>query len=430
MRGSAALPLKGVVAAACLSIVLLGVGAGTALAGVRFAAPGGTGAQPCLETAPCDSEKALTGTGVNGVADGDSIILLPGTYHPKESLNVTHVVTISGQPGSPEPLIDGAGNYGLEVHDTTSVDDLRIDQASGIVGLFMLGSGTAERVYVTSEANNEQACSFYGAVVRDSFCGDSETGGAGIGLNSGGPETVPVALHNVTAVGALGIRVETFDEADVTVSGNNVIVAGTTRDLEAKTDSAAGTSAAIELNHSNFSTAATSGKNALVSPTDAEGNQSAKPLFVNAAAGDFSEAAGSPTLDAGIESADNGATDLAGNPRNVGGVPACAEPAPGPPDIGAYEFVPAALPASSCVVAIQPPIAPPAAAPSATCTVPKLKGKTLKSAKKRIRAAACLVGKPTKKRGATAKSAKVVKQVPKPGATVPVGTKVKVTLAP
>lgn len=67
---------------------------------------------------------------------------------------------------------------------------------------------------------------------------------------------------------------------------------------------------------------------------------------------------------------------------------------------------------------------------AAKCTVPKLRGKTLKSAKKRIRAADCRVGTLTKQKGATAKDGEVVKQVPKPGATVPVDTKVKVTLAP
>jgi hypothetical protein len=74
------------------------------------------------------------------------------------------------------------------------------------------------------------------------------------------------------------------------------------------------------------------------------------------------------------------------------------------------------------------PPAPPLVA--ATCKVPKLSGKTLKAAKKRIRAADCKVGKLTKRRGATAKDGEVVRQVPKPGATVPTTTQVKVTLAP
>jgi hypothetical protein len=68
--------------------------------------------------------------------------------------------------------------------------------------------------------------------------------------------------------------------------------------------------------------------------------------------------------------------------------------------------------------------------PASTCTVPNLKGRTLKSSKKRIRAVACLVGKLSKREGATASTGNVVKQVPKPGAVVPVGTKVKITLGP
>ena len=71
-----------------------------------------------------------------------------------------------------------------------------------------------------------------------------------------------------------------------------------------------------------------------------------------------------------------------------------------------------------------------APAPAPTCKVPKLKGKTLKSAKKRIRTADCRVGKLTKKKGATAKEGEIVKQVPKAGSTVPAHTKVKITLAP
>ena len=64
---------------------------------------------------------------------------------------------------------------------------------------------------------------------------------------------------------------------------------------------------------------------------DGGGNQSAAPLFVNTEAGDFREAAGSPTIDAGLAD-ELGPLDLAGNPRVLGSAP----------DIGAYEFVPPA----------------------------------------------------------------------------------------
>jgi IPT/TIG domain/PASTA domain len=83
-------------------------------------------------------------------------------------------------------------------------------------------------------------------------------------------------------------------------------------------------------------------------------------------------------------------------------------------------------PAAAAPVTPSPPPAP----PTRTCTVPKLGGKTLTSARKRIKAADCRVGKLTKKKGATARDGEIAKQVPKPGTSVPIGTKVVLTLAP
>jgi hypothetical protein len=81
---------------------------------------------------------------------------------------------------------------------------------------------------------------------------------------------------------------------------------------------------------------------------------------------------------------------------------------------------PAVLPA--------PPLATTPAAPR--CRVPQLQGQKLKASKKKIRAADCRLGKLTRRRGATARTGRVVKQTPKSGASVPAGTKVKVTLGP
>ncbi|HEX5608516.1 MAG TPA: PASTA domain-containing protein [Solirubrobacterales bacterium] len=64
------------------------------------------------------------------------------------------------------------------------------------------------------------------------------------------------------------------------------------------------------------------------------------------------------------------------------------------------------------------------------CTVPNVKGKSLKAAKKRIRKAGCKIGKLKKLNGATAKSGEVRKTNPKAGKNVPPGTKVRITLAP
>jgi hypothetical protein len=77
----------------------------------------------------------------------------------------------------------------------------------------------------------------------------------------------------------------------------------------------------------------------------------------------------------------------------------------------------------------QLPAAPPAPTPAvAHCVVPRLTGKKLKASKKKIRAADCKVGKVTKRKGAKVRTGKVVGQGRKPGAILPAGTVVKVTL--
>jgi hypothetical protein len=70
----------------------------------------------------------------------------------------------------------------------------------------------------------------------------------------------------------------------------------------------------------------------------------------------------------------------------------------------------------------------PTPAPAPTCTVPKLKGKSLKASKKKIKGADCKVGKVTKKKGAKTKTGKVVGQNKKTGTVLPAGTVIKVTL--
>lgn len=62
------------------------------------------------------------------------------------------------------------------------------------------------------------------------------------------------------------------------------------------------------------------------------------------------------------------------------------------------------------------------------CTVPNLKGKKLKPAKKRVRKAGCKVGKVKLKKGVTRKTGRVVRQGPKAGKVFAPGKKVNITL--
>jgi hypothetical protein len=62
------------------------------------------------------------------------------------------------------------------------------------------------------------------------------------------------------------------------------------------------------------------------------------------------------------------------------------------------------------------------------CTVPKLKGRSLKSAKGRLRSADCKPGRVKKLPGTKAKRGRVVGQYPKPGSVLPPGAAVNITL--
>jgi PASTA domain len=66
--------------------------------------------------------------------------------------------------------------------------------------------------------------------------------------------------------------------------------------------------------------------------------------------------------------------------------------------------------------------------PVPVCLVSNVKGRTLKGAKLRLRKASCRIGKVRKRKGVTARTGEVIRQGPRPGLLLPVGTAVNVTL--
>jgi hypothetical protein len=146
-------------------------------------------------------------------------------------------------------------------------------------------------------------------------------------------------VRNVTAIatGANSVGIQSrytgFGSGSHTLVLGNSIASGSTFDLRAE-DSANGPGI-IQVSNSNFDTISATGAASISGPA----NQQAPPAFVDAAAGDYREAPGSPTIDAG-SSEGIGPLDLAGNPRLLGAAP----------DIGAFEFVPAPPPPAAGVL--------------------------------------------------------------------------------
>jgi hypothetical protein len=325
-------------------------------AATRYAAPAGDGPSPCLQSDPCDLETAVE-LGAGGLANGDTVLLAPGTYHPAGSVEVFARVTLSAEPGQPAPLIEAAGERGLMMWEPSTVRDIRIHSSAGIEYAFTLFSAesTAERVESTGEA--DRACELSGGTLRDVLCSATPVLGGGYGIEmflaSSSPASIEAKLFNVTTIGGqAGIALASNQMASVNLSATNTIASGNVEDVYANA-LAPTASVHADLSHSNFSEVTEEGVNTEVTPATTAGNQAAPPLFVDAAGGNFREAAGSPTRGAGEAAVVlSGETDLAGGARitdcaGISGV-----------DIGAYQVqcpAPPTPPAPPRVVTSVPP---------------------------------------------------------------------------
>jgi hypothetical protein len=265
---------------------------------------------------------ALTGTGKNGVQEGDAVVVEPGTYHPAAGIAFEHVSSVGGEPGQPPPLIESGGSFGLEPGGHVLVHDLRIIQpANQGIGLNLLNGSSAERVYVTNDEadGSSGACGLFGTVtLRDSLCVNTAEGGQGTGVTAttGAASTSTATLDNVTAVGLFGIAVTTEGGSSMLIDATNVIASGSTDDLRLRTDSSVGVSSTIKLSHSDFSTHLVEGTGNSFTSASARQNVSAKPLFVDATVGNFHGAPGSPTIATGdLSVLEPGELDLDHAPR-------------------------------------------------------------------------------------------------------------------
>jgi hypothetical protein len=175
--------------------------------------------------------------------------------------------------------------------------------------------------------------------------------------------------RNVTAIstdpGSVAIDVNADGaNAFATVLLSNVIAKGSQNGagFSTSTDSS-GAHATTSASHTNYANSLTSGTNAVT--VDAGGNQGTSPKFVDPAQGDYHEAAGSVTIDAGVDHPGNGPSDLDGDARTIGTT-----------DIGADEFVPPPPPASpppppsNAGSGTPSPTPAPADPPSSTSTPP------------------------------------------------------------
>ena len=324
--------MRSTVAAACVATATLAM-AVSASAATRFAEPNGNGAAGaggCLESDPCSLSAAVENA---AVVDGDEVILLPGTTagvyeNQTASLDVADSITLRSRDSDPVPVIPITDTSGVVVGDSATLRRLRIESnvAAG-VGLFVIANATIERVYVKTFQGNQAACSLdAGSVLlRDSVCWSaSATTGKAIVTGASGSVNFTTRLRNVTAVAAgtqNAIYLDANNGADLTVDAANTIASSGGTDVLAESDGTINsTTAVVTAINSNFDTSTATGGGAAVPTPGSGSNQTAAPVFVAAATGDFHQKAASPTKDAGTTAAALlGTLDLDGEARLTDG---------------------------------------------------------------------------------------------------------------
>lgn len=308
-------------AAACAAALLCAASA--ALAAQRYASPAGSGST-CSQASPCPIQTAVSGAGT-----GDEVIVTPGDY---TGLSTTiepffSDIYVHGVQGQPMPRLHFTSGYLAASNLGDRLSYMAVDGTSTVplqVGSTG-GTGSADQMYAHSTGTSTSACYDYSSLI-DSVCWAS--GANSPGVSGSASATYTVGLRNVTAEGTgsggAGVFYSESGAGTLTINAANVIARGAGDDIAL--NEIPGATLVADIDHANHVSLTPSG-----SPTITETNQqTALPLFVNAAAGNFDEAPTSPTINAGVTSTQNGAFDILGKPRTINGLT----------DIGAYEHDP------------------------------------------------------------------------------------------
>ena len=332
----------------------------SASAATRYAAPGGSGADPCTDQSkPCSIYTAadVTAPGTT-VTAGDVVMLAPGTYTdtggdlgPNARVQPAPNVRIQSEPGKARPLIKleaGEGGGAFFIGGGASVADVAIENlGSGVFpqnnpAITIDAGGVAERIFARSTLAPAITCTMLsGGILRESVCLNEAPSGTALGASlSTSAGTRAVTVRDVTALAtgtsSFGASFNYFgSEASPTifsVSLKGVVARGQLKDVRAAGlrlgSTGVGASTNIILDHSDYAstdTLVSGGGSASVTPAGSGTNITDAPLF---AADGYHQLATSPTVDKGVVDVASGTVDLDGQLRTIGLAP----------DIGADEL--------------------------------------------------------------------------------------------
>jgi hypothetical protein len=310
------------------------------------------------------------------VGPGSEVVVLPGHYTVSAPLSSLNTADIHGLDGQPRPTI--SSTYAFAAWSlgsgTANMTFRHIEiETTGLSGVMISGNGTSsvEDVVITATGAGGSGCAASvtggGTVTfKNSICRGANRG---LGSNCNGCNQT-VNVRNVTAIGetyGLAFGSSPGSATDATVTATNVIArhnGSSGSDVSAIAGST-NSDINISLTNSNYATRETTlcptlPCTATVTDPTANNNQTTAPVFANAAGGDFHQATGSPTVNAGANDAQNGSADIDAQNRTIDGTT----------DIGADELGLATTMALTCAPAAL--VLPSSSVCTATATDPSV----------------------------------------------------------
>jgi hypothetical protein len=303
-----------------------------ASAAVRYAAPAGSGTA-CTQASPCGIQVAVEAP---AVADGDEVILAPGTYGVgNDPVVASKAIYLHGAAGS-RPLINSNSGFALVLGAFGRLVDVEVRTTAPGVGLVVGRGALTQRVISIEQAPSGGIGCFLAAdpssppELEESACIANGTNGtalqSGLGVSPGVNGLARTEDVTAVATGPTSTGVKSTASGNggsVTLSGTNVIASGTGADVIADGGSG-GSIAFAQFDHSDYDSQQEIA-NAAVTDPGFGSNVTGPALLVDPASGDVHEQPGSATIDHGALVGSG--PDLDGDLRPQG-----------PPDIGADEY--------------------------------------------------------------------------------------------
>lgn len=314
----------GLLLAAVAASSLVAAATPAAAVGVRtwYAVPHGAGSV-CSKVDPCGLDQALADAGT-----GDTVAIKGGSYGSGAApLNTGLALSQTGV------IVKPASSRAVPVIYTNAGVGLEITPGSTLTGVQMFYTGGGSGIEIDSQtptvagalathlsvfANGDAAACAVGGTLADSLCVNTHDSGAAVGF---GPinSTMTAVLRGVTAVdtGAHGVGLDYgVSNGTATISVTNTIARGGTIDVRAASTSGAG-DITVNLDYSDYASSQSEGSPGTATVNSLGGNISAAPKFVDPTHGDFTEKAGSPTIDKGAKDPAS-ETDRNGLSRAIG----------------------------------------------------------------------------------------------------------------